>query len=618
MDYPNLLDPKTFDKNPLFIRPGETPDAYSARVAALNPQATPKPAIPAPVTSPSPSAIDYASIAKNAGTAGLGASDLGSLFGPSAEEDRATKDALAKEFGYDNYAAFTSDLSRKPSKTTEDFYHQAYSGAGLDELLRQMDTKKQDLLRATGVINDNPWLDEASRTGKVGRLNELANADIKNLNDLYTLKLGKVHDLVTAHANDLGSDERLRTARLTYLENAAKERATQLGLERARNYLGDYATGKTNAGVPKTITVPDGSAVYQWNEATKSYDLIRAATPKKDGLTLYQQFQATNDLQKQLMRYTQGARDMQRQYNVMKDAYDRLDRGDARDLNATSQAIISTFNKIIDPSSVVRESEYARSPEGQSLLDALSGRVSALSQGGPGLTKESLKEFVDLAKVFVDNSQQSLQAANAQAIATAQAFGLNTSLVGVPGASAPAPAADLPSMIDEALKNNYSPDEILTYLSSTDPALKQKIDEARSNQYPPDQILNFLKSSGTPAGNPAQRNNNPGNIKVTPTSLKAFADLGATASSTTATDGGSFLQFPTPEAGFEAVRRLLKSGIYSGLRVGAALKKWSNNGYGDNVALAANVDPNALVRDLPPDQLDRLVDQIAQAEGFYQ
>ncbi len=107
----------------------------------------------------------------------------------------------------------------------------------------------------------------------------------------------------------------------------------------------------------------------------------------------------------------------------MKSAYDRYVRGEATDLNATSQAIITTFNKILDPTSVVRESEYARSPEGQSLIDAISGRIAALSQGGPGLTPASLKEFVDLANVFVTNAQQSLTAANAQAIATAQAFG---------------------------------------------------------------------------------------------------------------------------------------------------------------------------------------------------
>lgn len=118
-------------------------------------------------------------------------------------------------------------------------------------------------------------------------------------------------------------------------------------------------------------------------------------------------------------------------------------------------------------------------------------------------------------------------------------------------------------------------------------------------------------------GTVAQRNNNPGNIKVSDYSLNLFKDLGANASSTQATDGGSFLTFPTPEAGFQAMGRLLKSGTYADMRVGDALSKWSNGGYGANVAQAAGVDPNAFVRDLPANQLQSLTQTMAKQEGFY-
>ncbi len=115
----------------------------------------------------------------------------------------------------------------------------------------------------------------------------------------------------------------------------------------------------------------------------------------------------------------------------------------------------------------------------------------------------------------------------------------------------------------------------------------------------------------------AQRNNNPGNIKVSSTTLDMFKDLGVSASSTQATDGGSFLSFPTAEAGFQAMGRLLKSGTYADMRVGDALSKWSNGGYGANIAQAAGVDPNAFVRDLPTNQLQSLTQAMAKQEGFY-
>jgi len=63
--------------------------------------------------------------------------------------------------------------------------------------------------------------------------------------------------------------------------------------------------------------------------------------------------------------------------------------------------------------------------------------------------------------------------------------------------------------------------------------------------------------------------------------------------------------------------RLLKSGTYADMRVGDALSKWSNGGYGSNVANAAGVDPNAFVRDLPANQLQSLTQTMAKQEGFY-
>ena len=39
--------------------------------------------------------------------------------------------------------------------------------------------------------------------------------------------------------------------------------------------------------------------------------------------------------------------------------------------NAASQAVLVTFQKILDPTSVVRESEYARTFDGQAILDRM-------------------------------------------------------------------------------------------------------------------------------------------------------------------------------------------------------------------------------------------------------
>ncbi len=261
MTNPNMLDPKTFEQNPYFIRPGETSEQYTARTTPLKPAAPTAPVPP-----------DYSAAANAAGRAGLGAGDYASLLGSTPEEQTAAKDSIAKQFGYDSADAFFTDAFQKPSQTTEQFYNDAYAAAGLDKITSSITSKKDMLNKALGVVNDNPWLDEASRTGRAKRLQELATGDIQNLLDEYNLKLGKVHDLVSSHANDLGQDEKIRNARLTYLENTAKDKASALGSDRARTYLSDYAAAKSGAEKPKTVTVGKNSVLYQWNPLTQDFE----------------------------------------------------------------------------------------------------------------------------------------------------------------------------------------------------------------------------------------------------------------------------------------------------------------------------------------------------------
>ena len=48
--------------------------------------------------------------------------------------------------------------------------------------------------------------------------------------------------------------------------------------------------------------------------------------------------------------------------------------------------MVTTLNKILDPTSVVRESEFARTAAGQSLLARIEGYANKMTKGGGGLT----------------------------------------------------------------------------------------------------------------------------------------------------------------------------------------------------------------------------------------
>jgi len=68
------------------------------------------------------------------------------------------------------------------------------------------------------------------------------------------------------------------------------------------------------------------------------------------------------------------------------------------DLAQGAQTVLVTFQKILDPPSVVRESEYMRSAAGQSLLNRIQGYVEQLQKGGAGISIKELEKFYALAK----------------------------------------------------------------------------------------------------------------------------------------------------------------------------------------------------------------------------
>ena len=71
------------------------------------------------------------------------------------------------------------------------------------------------------------------------------------------------------------------------------------------------------------------------------------------------------------------------------------------------QAAITIFGKVTDPRSVVRESEYARTPEGVSLANRFEGALIKLQRGGAGITTDDIDALVWAAKVIGNEIGQS-------------------------------------------------------------------------------------------------------------------------------------------------------------------------------------------------------------------
>jgi hypothetical protein len=73
---------------------------------------------------------------------------------------------------------------------------------------------------------------------------------------------------------------------------------------------------------------------------------------------------------------------------------------------AVDQAIITMFNKMMDPQSVVRESEYARTPSDLAMMNRIRGLGNKIAQGGAGLTKDDRKAIFEMSQKFMEASER--------------------------------------------------------------------------------------------------------------------------------------------------------------------------------------------------------------------
>jgi hypothetical protein len=198
---------------------------------------------------------------------------------------------------------------------------------------------------------------------------------------------------------------------------------------------GRQASEMSDVGVPAAVIANEMSdpaaedarairlagGMAEVREAANARHRAPAAPPRTE-LTPGQAFSATRQLRNDFVRETAAARTVTQQLGLMKSSLAAAEKGD---MAAGSQGVLVTFQKILDPNSVVRESEYARSASGQALLSRIEGAAAKLTQGGAGIPLSELRAFVSLGEQFVKNQSVAANEAKEQIDAIAQEFGLN-------------------------------------------------------------------------------------------------------------------------------------------------------------------------------------------------
>ncbi len=171
--------------------------------------------------------------------------------------------------------------------------------------------------------------------------------------------------------------------------------------------------------------VDDRSFVFPDTEKPKTNDL-----PK---------FENVKALADEWQESTRPVLELQRQRDLMQIGLQAARRGD---MAAGSQAVLVTMNKVLDPTSVVRESEYARSATGMSLWNQVKGAYEKLEKGGAGVTLPELEAYARFADEAVEKlGGARLTGERARIGRFADAYGIERDLIfgGSMGATPQAP-----------------------------------------------------------------------------------------------------------------------------------------------------------------------------------
>jgi hypothetical protein len=157
-----------------------------------------------------------------------------------------------------------------------------------------------------------------------------------------------------------------------------------------------------------------------------------------------QAFVGTQNLQDDWRKANAPTREMQRQYTLMEVGMRRFLEGDKI---GGSNAVLMTFQKVLDPPSVVREAEYERIPGGLGLLQRMEGAYERLKSGGAGVPADEMQEIVSTAKEFLNVLSSFQEAEKLRLEETARRNGIDPALItGTPAVTGGAnPAATLPT-----------------------------------------------------------------------------------------------------------------------------------------------------------------------------
>lgn len=141
--------------------------------------------------------------------------------------------------------------------------------------------------------------------------------------------------------------------------------------------------------------------------------------------------------------------EVSRQSGVMEEAIKEARTG--KNLVAVDQALITIMNKMMDPASVVRESEYARTPGDIALMNRVKGAFQKIKTGGAGLTLDDREAITSMGRKYMAVAERKYKGKLHEYKGYLANYGLDPDKYLSPPEIEPTGGSDLTRMSDEEL-----------------------------------------------------------------------------------------------------------------------------------------------------------------------
>lgn len=188
------------------------------------------------------------------------------------------------------------------------------------------------------------------------------------------------------------------------------------GINRSGNMIISPDMHKQHPGIPQGLVPDETVRINAEDERTKRAEavqrrLIEQYQSNQNRRSYKEDFQIHDRVKKEIADVTKNAGYTSdtaalTKFGDIQSAYDNAVKAASvgGTLNPDTQIIINDFNKILDPASVVRESEFARSQLGESWYNNMIGLAQRVAQGG-SLPLSVLKSYVDSVRVLSNNAK---------------------------------------------------------------------------------------------------------------------------------------------------------------------------------------------------------------------